>query len=263
MIFDARPPSVPGVAGLTEWCRRDRHAPRLSLAAAAGDPIALATLESQLSWPFRVDEPSAAVEILAARRTDQLTKLAGDWPDVRDLPSNTLLRETWRVALRHLVVHDLVNVGAVEDGPLAVEAMFLLEELRPSLPPITWSSFCFQVTSRRYNQSKLRAAGCYGFLEDRFDVAQLSSSPTCALRALRGRWDRAQGLPSLIAETDLRAIDDPIDVAVFWEAATATGQADQLADPLGDHLTSRLLVADDPATWWPAVLALLTGWVIP
>jgi len=79
----------------------------------------------------------------------------------------------------------------------------------------------------------------------------------------RGRWEQARGLTSLIIDTDLACLDDPTDVAVCWEAAVATGQAEQLTDRFGDHLTFLLMADDDPGRWWPAVLALLTDWILP
>jgi hypothetical protein len=70
-------------------------------------------------------------------------------------------------------------------------------------------------------------------------------------------------LPSLVAQPALWTTDDPVELAVWWEAVVATGQVDRLADQLGDYLTARLLVDNEPARWWPAVLAALTDWVIP
>jgi hypothetical protein len=262
MSFDPIRPKAPGLDGLTEWCRRDRSSARVVLAAAAGDPVATAQLLSQLAHPAAAPHAVASIEILAARRSTQLIDLVGTWPDANDPMLGDAVVAAWSAALRHLESNERIDGDAALRGPLLEEAQLVIDDARPDMAPISWASFCDRASTRAFPPNELRTIGQLGFAEPVLDTAPLLGRPAALLRVLRGRWGQAPDLCEFVERYDVWC-GKPIDLAVWWEAAGAIGKRDLFADRLGEAVLQRLLVEDEPARWWPAVLAALTDWVVP
>lgn len=262
MSFDPTPPQQAGIDGLIDWCRRDRSGPRLLLAAAAGDPVAIAQLRSDLARPTSATSPAPLVEIVAARRPDQLLALAGMWPDANDPDLDPAGATAWRAALRHLEAADRIHADAALRGPIAGEAELVILDAQPDLAPVRWASFCDRASSRTFPLDELRTIDRLGFVEATLDVAALAGRPATLLRALRSHWDRTRHLGDYVERYDVWNAE-PLDLAVWSEAAAALGRRDRLADRLGEAVVQQLVHDDQPQRWWPAVLAALTGWVVP
>lgn len=262
MSFDTRSPAGTGVAGLIEWCRRDRVADRLVLAAAAGDPVAIAHLTTSLACPTDLGDPAPAVEIVAVRRPQRLAELADRWHDANGPRATPAELATWRVALRHLAALDRIDLAAALQGPLASEATIVFPESPTPSGPVSWDAYCTAAGRRPMPPEFVRAIARLGIADRSVDVDLLPECSPALWRVLRGRWTDATGLTRRVVEHD--ACDcDPWDLAVWWEAAVALGQADLLADRLGEQVLARLLTDDRPERWWPPVLAVLTDWVVP
>lgn len=262
MSVDPVHPEVSGLAGLTEWCRRDRSAPRLALAAAAGDPVALAQLLSQLARPAAAPDARAAIEIVAGRRANQLIDVVGGWPDANDPALGREEALAWRTAFRHLESGMRIDGDAAMRGPLAEEARLVIEGASPDIAPVSWASFCDRASFRDFPPDELRTVHRLGFVEPMLDVRLLAGRSASLLRVLRGRWGQTANLYDFLHDYDVwRA--EPHDLAVWWEAVSALGDRELFGDRMGEAIVQRLLVEDEPARWWPAVLAALTDWVVP
>ena len=262
MSFDPVPPRAPGLDGLAEWCRRDRSTPRIVLAAAAGDPVAIARLLSQLAHPTSAPHVAASVEIVAARRPEQLVDLAATWPDANEPALTEAEATAWTTALRHLDANDRIDVDAALRGPLAAEARLVIGSARPRIAPVTWASFCARASVRAFPLNELRTVSQLGFVESTLDTVPLLGRPASLLRVLRGRWSAAENLCAFVERYDVWG-GEPDDLAIWCEAMTAIGKRDLLQDRLGEAIVQRLAADEDPQRWWPAVLATLTDWVSP
>lgn len=115
---------------------------------------------------------------------------------------------------------------------------------------------------RTFPLDELRTISRLGFVEPELDVTLLTGRSASLLRVLRGRWHQATHLVDFVEEHDIRNAE-PVDLAVWWEAAGAIDQRDLLADRLGEAIVQRLVSEDVPQRWWPAVLAALTDWIAP
>lgn len=259
-----RVPTVDLTAGaIGRLCRRDRTPERLPLAAAAGDPVALSALGTQLTVLRPVHHLRAAVEVLSVRRPDRLDRIAAEWPDAASDFDRPEVWTAWAVALRHLHRNGHVDPGAAAlRGPLRDEAVRCgVVTTDAGVPTGRWSDYCDRVRRRKTSFDELRTIGRVGFGDDQLDAAPLVGLDPTMLRPLRGRWGDAIGLEALLAATDLERLG-PWGLAVWWEAADATQGADR-AERMGSLLSTRLASTDDPARWWPAVLAFLTDWRTP
>ncbi|MCB0969457.1 MAG: hypothetical protein KDB37_21685, partial [Ilumatobacter sp.] len=202
-----------------------------------------------------------AVEILSVRRPGRWDEGASGWPDTPVELERPVVWTAWAVALRHLHRRDRVDPGAPAIvGPLRDESV-RCGVIDHRAVPIEWARFCDLVHRRPVEFDQLRMTGNAGFVDAVLDVTPLDGLDPTMLRPLRGRWDDARGLDVLLRSTDLDRIG-PWGMAVWWEAAVAidvAGAEARLSATLHDRLTDD----DDPARWWPAVLAFLTDWVVP
>ena len=262
MSIDPAPPTTSGLKGLTEWCRRDRSSPRLVLAAAAGDPVALEHLLSQLARPAAANVDSIAIEIAAARRPTRLIDLVESWPDANDPALSRAEALAWRTAFRHLETRERIDAEAAMRGPLVEEARLVIDGATPCMAPVSWASFSDRASFRTFPLDELRTIGRLGFVEPELDVTPLLGQSAVLLRVLRGRWQMATHLTEFVDHHDIWNAE-PLDLAVWWEAAQATGRRELLADRIGEAIAQRLLVEEQPQRCWPAVLAAFTGWVVP
>lgn len=248
---------------IAAWCRSDRTPERMPLAAAAGDPVALSALGTQLTLLRPSDDPRAAVEVLATRRPERLDEVAAEWPDAPADFDRSEVWTAWAVALRHLHRNGHVDPDAAAlRGPLRDEAARCgVVPTDAAVPAGRWSDYCDRVHRRKTSFDELRTIGSVGFGDDELDTAPLVGLDPTMLRPLRGRWGDAVGLEALVATTDLERLG-PWGLAVWWEAAGAA-QAAGRTERMGALLSKRLASSDDPAPWWPAVLAFLTDWRTP
>jgi hypothetical protein len=262
MSLDPIRPEQSGLDGLTEWCRRDRSAPRSLLAAAAGDPVAIAQLLSQLTKPRTAPHIDASIEIVGSRRTDKLIELIEKWPDANDPELVDAEAAAWKVALRHLESNDRIDAEAAMRGPMVEEARLVIESARHLAAPVSWASFCHRASFRSFPPDELRTINQLGFVEPQLDVSPLEGQPAVLLRVLRCRWHQAEHLREFVHDYDVWN-GSPRDLAVWWEAVGVVGRRELFGDRMGEAILQRLLVEDEPARWWPAVLAALTDWVVP
>lgn len=262
MSFDPSPPEASGLAGLNEWCRRDRRRPRLQLAAGAGDPVALAHLQSQLARPATAPDAPAAIEIVAARRSTRLIEIAGGWTDANDPALSQTEAIAWKTALRHLETSNRIDAPAALRGPLGEEARLVIDGAQPDMAPVSWASFCDRASFRDFPLDELRTIHRLGFVEPVLDVGLLPGRPAVLLRVLRGRWHQAVRLGDFIERLHVEQAS-PLDLAVWWEAVTQLDRNDLLSDRLGRAIVKQLVTEDEPQRWWPSVLAALTDWVVP
>ena len=243
------------------WCRSARTPTRLPLAAAAGDPVALSALGTQLAALHPNSDVRAAVETLAVRRPERLEQVAAHWPDDTDDLGRPEVWTAWAVSLRHLDRNGRVDPDAAAlDGPLREEAV-RCGIVPTRSPAVRWDDFCESVHRRTVSFDELRLLGLVGFVDRRLDTGRLVGLDPTMLRPLRNRWGDAEGLDHLLAATDLDPVG-PWGLAVWWEAAEAI-QATDREQRMSIALLDRLTSSDDPGRWWPAVLAFLTDWRTP
>lgn len=254
--------SLLGRSDVATTCRLDRSQGHRRLAAAAGDPVALAAMALALTDRRSVDDVRAAVEIVATRRPDQLDRLAAGWPDSPQHLERPPTWAAWAAALRHLHRTGHVEPAAPAlSGPLASEAALCGITTTPTPAPMSWGVYCDRARRQPMSFDELRFIGLVGFVDERLDTGPLVGLDPTMLRPLRGRWDDAPELDKLLADTDLDRLG-PWGLAVWWEAAEAI-QAPRSEQRLSTTLLDRVMSSDDPGRWWPAVLAFLTDWRTP